>query len=652
MEWESSISDMTEIDHHEMPFLVEMRRFRRRRVVPILSAAFLAAVASSHTGAQSTPAQPQTTIRTNADLVVLDVTVSDGQQNPVHHLAATDFTVLENGKPQTVTAFEEHEAGSPAPLPPAPRLAPGAFTNESAAPQEGTLNILLFDQLNTPTTAQADVRAQVLQYLKEAPGGTRMAIFSLTTELKLLQGFTTNPDLLRALVEGKKGNSGASAVMNDPTHGGGDQPGSDDTYTNNMRAMLNQAVSPNNPGAAANMAAAMVSLQQFESFQQSLQLQIRVHYTLDALNQLAHALSGLPGRKNLIWFSGSFPLSILPEPGLPDPFADESSQESEFRETIDLLSRGQVSVYPIDARGGMPPPMMDASNAGGKYLDPNAFNKDDTDFFNETAGQHDTMREMAEATGGKAYLNTNGLKDAVEQAINAGSNYYTVAYTPTDRNWNGKFRKIQVKLDRRGVTLAYRRGYFADDPNAPAPGSAPQNEGPGAAQSRALRAAMQPGAPEPTGLIFVAHVQPSTVDVEAAPAPGNQPGKNVTGPYRRYTITFLADPSQVSWTPAANGARHLAMEFLTFVYDSNGALINMQTNRISGDIPAEKFPSMMQQKFEFHQQISVPVKGEYDLRLGVRDDTSDHVGALELPVTAVAKLPPLAAAATAPAGSN
>ena len=302
-----------------MPFVFDVRPFRWRRVVPRVMVALLAAVAvPSYAAAHSAPAQSQTTLHTSANLVVLDVTVSDARHDAVHHLAATDFTVLEDGKPQTVTVFEEHGAGSPAPAPlaHAPRLAPGAFTNESAAPQDGALNILMFDQLNTPATAQADVRAQVLQYLRDAPAGTRMAIFSLTTELKLLQGFTTNPELLRALVEGKKGNPGASAVMNDPIHGGGDQPGSDDAYIDNMRALLNQVASEN---GSASMAAAMESLQQFESFQQSLQLQIRVHYTLDALNQLAHALSGLPGRKNLIWFSGSFPLSILPDPDLPGP---------------------------------------------------------------------------------------------------------------------------------------------------------------------------------------------------------------------------------------------------------------------------------------------------------------------------------------------
>jgi len=122
--------------------------------------------------------------------------VDDRQQNPVHQLGASDFTVLEDGKPQTIKIFEEHAMSAVAPLPPAPRLEPGTFTNYSPVPANGALDILLFDELNTPMTAQAAVRNQVLKFLKEAPPGTHMAIFSLTTELKLLQGFTSDPEVL------------------------------------------------------------------------------------------------------------------------------------------------------------------------------------------------------------------------------------------------------------------------------------------------------------------------------------------------------------------------------------------------------------------------------------------------------------------------
>ncbi|MDR3753779.1 MAG: VWA domain-containing protein [Terracidiphilus sp.] len=595
-----------------------------------------------------------TTIRTSSDLVVVDVVASDSQQNPVHKLTTADFTLLEDGKPQTVKVFEEHQTQTSAPLPPAPKLDPGVFTNYSVAPANGALNILLLDKLNTPMDAQTEVRDQVLKYLKQVPPGTRIAIFSLTTELKLLQGFTSNPELLRALVAGKKGTQGASPLMNNAVEG--DQAGADDPMYDTMADALG-----NEPDAAMILA----NLQQFEVEQQSFQLQLRARYTLDALNQLARYMSALPGRKNLIWFSGSFPVNIMPDPDLlqaassisgpsaPDPFAGVASMADEFRETVDLLARSQVAVYPIDARGLMVAPMLSVTQSGSTMSrKPNGFANANTKFFQQTSEEHGTMEQMAEATGGKAFVNTNGLKEAVEKAINAGSNYYTIAYTPTNRKWNGDYRKIQVKLDRSGVTLAYRRGYFADDPNAPAQKSQAQNAKPDPGQYSALRAAMLHGGPEPTELIFAASVRAASTDTEAELVPGNQADKKISGPYRRYAVTFMANPKELIWTVTPDGAHRCALEFMTFVYDANGARINAQYNGIGAAIPDARFASVQNGNIKYVQQISVPVKGEYYLRLGIRDNASDHVGAVEFPVATVAKLPavdvPLPAAAPPP----
>ncbi len=251
------------------------------------------------------PTESTTTIHANTDLVVVDVVAADAQQNPVHHLAAGDFTILEDGKPQTVKVFEEHALAPAAPMPPMPKFEPGIFTNYSPAPQNGALNILLFDKLNTPLDAQSVVRDQVLKYLKEALPGTRMAIFTLTTRLSLLQGFTSDPELLRSLVASKKGSQGASPLMDNPMRG--DQPGADDPMMDMAADVLG-----NDPSASMILA----NIQQFEAETQSYQLQLRQRYTLDAFNQLARYMSMLPGRKNLIWFSGSFPINILPDPDL------------------------------------------------------------------------------------------------------------------------------------------------------------------------------------------------------------------------------------------------------------------------------------------------------------------------------------------------
>src|SRR6202034_4831827 len=100
---------------------------------------------------------------------------------------------------------------------------------------------------------------------------------------------------------------------------------------------------------------------------QAYELEMRALYTLDCMNQLARYLAGIPGRKNLIWFSASFPIDLLPTGDLPDPFAAMGDSEDEFRETVTLMARSHVAVFPVDARGLMVNPAMNAEVSGAKY---------------------------------------------------------------------------------------------------------------------------------------------------------------------------------------------------------------------------------------------------------------------------------------------
>ncbi len=596
---------------------------RKRRMISIQ---FLALWPASVVALQQASQPPDGMIRVNSDLVVVDVVVTDAQNRPVHHLAPSNFTLLEDGRPQTVTVFEEHETKPAAETAPLPKLQPGTFTNYTPVSADGALNILLLDKLNTPMDAQTFVRDQVLKYLKEMPAGTRLAIFSLTTRLQMLQGFTSDPEVLRALVEGKKTLPDGSPLL------------ADDTTSGQLADFLG-----NSPDGATVLA----SLQQFEAQEQSFQQQLRARYTLDAFNLLARYLSTLPGRKNVIWFSGSFPINIMPDGNLPNPFAVMASSEAEFRETTDILTRSQVAVYPIDARGLMTTPMFNAANSGRQYVrNPGAFTSDNAAFHQQTAQEQATMNQMAEATGGKSFVDTNGLKEAVAEAIEAGSNYYTLAYRPANRNWNGNYRKIQLKVNQPGVTLDYRRGYYADDPNRPAKASQVQHPTTDPAPYSVVETAMIHGAPSPAEIVFLTDVHPSVEGVEPAVAEGNKVNPKAPGPYRRFTVNFLANARDVAWEPSANGTRQCAVEFLAFVYDADGVLVNTQTSGIGAILKEADYLTNTRRVLHDQQQISVPAKGEYYLRLGIHDMKADRVGALELPVSAVMNLPTATQAGT------
>ena len=411
----------------------------------------------------------------------------------------------------------------------------------------------------------------------------------------------------------------------------GDQPGADDQMTDTVTDALG-----NDPDATTILA----NLQQFEAEQQSFQIQLRQRYTLDALNQLARYMSNLPGRKNLIWFSGSFPISIMPDADLrirlrwsPQPRTSSGRLSPAFAQpgigVSDRRARANGSAH----AGCEPERLNDEQQAEWVRQCQREVVPE-----HRRRAEHDA--EHGRGDGRKSFTNTNGLKEAVGKAIEAGSNYYTIAYTPTDQDWNGNFRKILIKVDRPGVSLAFRRGYFADDPNKPAHRSGEENPISNATQYSAIRASMVHGAPDPTDLIFVASVRPSTGATEASTTPGNQAGKKLSGPYRRYKVTFIANPKVVNCAADADGSRHCTLAFLTFVYDGDGVLVNMQTNELTFNIPPEKYAEAMNHNFVYRQEISVPVKGEYYLRIGMRDGNTDKVGALEVPVSAVARLAP------------
>jgi VWFA-related protein len=590
---------------------------------------------------QSPAAPPVTTIRATSDLVVLDVVATDEHRNPVHGLTASDFTLLEDGHAQSVKSFEEHTAGAVAKAPVMPKLPPGVFTNYSPAPAAPALNILLLDRLNTPIADQAFVRSQLPKFLKEARPGTQMAIFGLNQRLVLLQGFTSDPSLLLAAIDSAKGAPRGSALMDNQMTGDG--PGTDNPASDAIVDFMSSV-----PG----MADVLANYKQFAAEQQSFQIQLRARYTLDAFNQLARYLGGIPGRKNLIWVSGSFPINIAPNLDLQDPFGVIASMEDEFRETADLLARSQVAVYPIDARGLTTPPMLSAANSGRSYSqisanpgrgnsqNPANFARDLSTFNSNTWAEHDTMTQIAEATGGEAFVNTNGLKEAAEKAADAGSNFYTLTYVPDSRESKGNYRKIQVKLDRSKVNLAYRRGYFADDPNASVRQGEPASSKGEQLPYSALRTSMQRGTPMATEIVFEADVRPSSETTEDALAPDNQGIPKLKGPYRRYTVSIAVPGRGPSCPATPDGVHHCVLEFATYVYDADGKLLNLQSNGLKAGIPSALFEKVLRIGLQYRQEISVPVKEECYLRIGLHDLNSNRLGSLELPVATVSKLPP------------
>ena len=310
--------------------------------------AVLGLVLAAAGGATETKSAP--TLHATARLVVVDVMVTDGHGDPVKGLKPSDFHLTERKSPQTIRSFEEHAGAPSGSVVSAPKLQPGVFTNVLSTPAGSAVTVVLLDMINTPMQDQSFVRGQLLRYLREAKPGTRIAIFALTSRLVMLQGFTTDLEMLRRAVE--------QTSARPPPLLGGKAIGKADRVEDLTRDINAQLMA-----SSETPAAMLAALTEFDSTEKGIDQSLNAGNTLRGLNQLARYLAGVPGRKNLIWFSASFPLSVLPHgPAGSDPFAGQPSWEAEYRETVDLLARSRVAVYPIDARALMTSPTLQASN--------------------------------------------------------------------------------------------------------------------------------------------------------------------------------------------------------------------------------------------------------------------------------------------------
>lgn len=361
-------------------------------------------------------------------------------------------------------------------------------------------------------------------------------------------------------------------------------------------------------------------------------------------------LSAFPGRKNLIWFSGSFPLTIMPDESVQNPFATIYTNEDGYRETADLLTHSQVAVYPVDARGLIVNPAFSAANSGQELNDPRAVMASIIKFTNSQANEHDTMDKLANDTGGHAFYNTNGLTRAVAEALNQGSNYYSLFYNPSNSHWDGQYRAIHVELSgaaaTRGYQLSYRRGYFAFEPGA----RSGRDDGAPATTERkrllprqpVLSSALQRGAPTPSQLLFKVGVLPQSETSADNLTSDDQPNPNgkFKAPYRRYQIDCASLPQGFTWEKSADGHYQAAVMLQVMVYDSDGLLLNAASKGTRLNVDAPMLKSLLTQGLQTHIDVSAPLKGDNYLRIALRDLHSDKLGVLEFPIAAVSRLAP------------
>ena len=371
-------------------------------------------------------------------------------------------------------------------------------------------------------------------------------------------------------------------------------------------------------------------------------------------------LSSRPGRKNLIWFTAHIPRYAYDNgTAIGGALHDSESFLFNYSKATDALVLGQVSVYPVDSRGLQTDPAFNSGERRGPS--PNSAGR----FATRQFFDHTDLDAVAEATGGKAFYNTNGIRQIVSEVVDTGSNFYTLSFSPENKQWDGRYRTLKVQVEGspapESVQLAYRRGYFAV---RDAPSLARQTQAPPGMQPRpqpdlagrvqlthsshpgeeAFAQVMQLGAVDPAQILFEAHVDESANVTRLSkdqPQPNNVflAPKYRDRPFRTLDVTYHVAGNQIQLAANPNGLREGHVEFVALILDEKGDLVASSSSTVDMNLKPATYAQVQASGVLLGVKIALPEKGSYFLRAGVHDRTSGRSGIIETSTGEIKLLP-------------
>jgi VWFA-related protein len=543
---------------------------------------------------------PGITIRANTRLVTVDVVVTDKKGQPIDGLKPEDFTLEENGKKQKISIFvppgiQNKVAATP----------PGVLSNRPEnVGTAGVPTVLLLDACNSPFKDQSYARSQMLKYVVEhGQAGHTIAVLTLTDRLRVLQQFTSDPQVLMKAIKSVRPEEQilAPGAPAPESHGiadsGLDRGGSG--------------------GYAVAIGIAAAAAQQFADIQIGYNIERRTLITIDAMRALARILGGLPGRKNVVWLTASLPFDLIPEDrsvtdaellaDLPGEGRQRSvsvnaagSQAAEQRQLYApqikdaeaQLASSNIAIYPVDLTGLMSGMESSAARQGSVYAD-TALTDRVISTLNTQQTNQGTMEEVALQTGGKAYKNQNDIKDGIVLAVSDEKASYSLGYYPENKKWDGKFRNLKVKLNRGDVQLRFRKGFYAVDPAQAKNVNFEQD----------VASALEVGAPA-TQISFMAQAKPT------------DPGK--------MRVVFLVDAHTLS-AEDAGGGKKVNVNLYASIYSIAGKVVLTRSLKVDRTFDAATYQQLLDKGMMVPLDMEMP-SGTQQLRLAVLDNKTGFIG--------------------------
>jgi VWFA-related protein len=537
-----------------------MKQFSFSLKAALAVAAILAVPISVPVASQSSPQKPSAgnptvqtqPLRVTSRLVQVNVIVEDKNGRPITGLTKKDFMILDQGQPQTIASMSEQTIKLTSSVDtlaaPAPNFYSNRFQERYGVPP--SVSVILLDALNTSRPNMTYARAQVVKFLRQLQPQDRVALYGLSDKIYILHDFTADTEALQRAM------STLPRLQQDQA---------------NATAPMDFAVATGDAVVDAWAASVVQAGADFNTIN-------RVEQTAYALEAIANHLASLPGRKNLIWISGSFPFQI--GMGSIGGTAEQRSFGNEVESAARALSNANVAIYPIDARG------LVASRGGRGTAGPDV----------------DSMVVLADRTGGRAFYNTNDITGAIHRAIDDSRVTYVLNYYPNHNQWDGRFREIKVKVNRPGVEVRSRRGYFA------------------------------------FANVVVSHKDKEAIMVDAAKSPleSTALGMDVQADpvdvpgAREIKAQVKIDPSQLQLTRTGDHwTDSIEVKWVQLSADGNVLASSSQT--LDLNIPQADYESVLRKGLSFSGAVNL-VNDATDVRLVARDSGNGSVGTVNIPV--------------------
>ncbi len=572
---------------------------------------------SQSTGSQSTASQQtHPPLRVVRQMIQVDVVAKDKDGKPVANLKQSDFKLWDEGKLQQIAWFSLETKESRSQEAKLRELPPNTFTNliEQKAGVPGNVTLLLLDYENTKHSDLIPARNQLVKLLHQMQPNDRVALYALAGRLYVLHDFTSDmASLLKAI----------------DTYW---SPDSVDASYENTPQVFGSAFKDAGMDAFINM-----SNQKFSDFAAIN----RVESTTEAFEAIADHVMRIPGRKNLVWISSAFPLSIGldkegnngymsayqadaspagisplkyagsagagPSTGPEGLYIQENRQfDQELERAVRALGAANIAIYPVDARGVIGSG-MDSLVING---DPNPYRSPTTfqaqGYRSELyANSFDTMNALATRTGGAAYYNTYDIGGSISKAMDDARVSYMIAYYPEHDDWNGKFHRLRVTTTRPGISLHYRSGYFAQPPDYV------ENLKTAQVWKTAMMSPL-----DATGVGVSVHVEPK----EALEA-------------RTMVMEVVVNESDVTF--GHEGDRTTGrLEVVLAQFDKEGTVVASETSEVKMELDRDVYSKARKEGLHFGRVLPITAKAA-EVRVFVRDTKSNAIGSVSLPINVV-----------------